>query len=61
MAAIELPAVEMGELGKGTHCEVWVSKAKDEIQGEPEFILSLENCASLGCNQYIRACTGGAV
>ena len=50
MAAIELPALEMGEVGKGTYCEVWVSMAKEEIQGEPEFILSLENCASVGCN-----------
>jgi hypothetical protein len=50
MAAIELPALEMGEVGKGTYCEVWVSMAKEEIQGEPEFILSLDNCASVGCN-----------
>ena len=54
MAAIELPAVEIGEVGKGTHCEVWVLVARDEIQGEPECILSLENCASIGTNQYIR-------
>ncbi len=54
MAATELPAVELGEVGKGTHCEVWVSVAKDEIHGEHVLILSLENCAPIGCNQYIR-------
>lgn len=54
MAATEIPTVEMGEVGKAAICEDWVSMAKDEIQGETEFILSLENCASIGCNQYIR-------
>jgi len=44
----------MGEMGKGTRCKVWGYVAKDEIQEEPECILSLENCASIGSNQYIR-------
>ena len=54
MAATELPVVEMGEVGKVAICEDWVSVAKDEIQGEPECILSLENYSSIGSIQYIR-------
>ena len=53
MAATEISTMEMGEVGK-VDMRNWVSMAKDELHGEPECIISLENCASLGSNQYIR-------
>jgi hypothetical protein len=30
-----VPVVEMGEVGKGTYCDAWLSKAKEETHGEP--------------------------
>ena len=47
MESIELQALEMGEVGKRTLCEVCLPMAKEKIQREPELILSLENCASI--------------
>ena len=44
----------MGDMGERPLCKVCGSLVKDEVQGEPEFILPLENCASIGCINYIR-------
>jgi len=35
MAAIKLPAVEMGEVGKGTHYEVWVQWLNSKYKESP--------------------------
>jgi hypothetical protein len=54
VAETEPQASEMGTVGEGPDHEVGNPLAQNEIQGEPEFILSLENCTSVECNEYIR-------
>jgi hypothetical protein len=44
----------MGDMGERPICEARSSLVKDEVQGKPEFILPLENCASIECINYIR-------
>ncbi len=51
---LESQTSEMGDVGERPLREVSSSMVKDEIQGEPEFILPLENCPSIGCINYIR-------
>ena len=52
--SLESKIDEVGEMGKRPLCKVCSSVVKDKVQGKPEFILSLENCASIGCINYIR-------
>ncbi len=54
MESIESPALEVGDMGERPLQDVGGEMVEDEIQREPESILSLENCAPIECKYYIR-------